>query len=58
MGFLIAQSIVALLILIAGYIITISPESNPYMIFIMGLIAGTWLTELIEDLKKWRKMKK
>lgn len=58
MPLLIIQGVIALLILIAAYIITINPESNPYMIYIMGVIAGTWLTKWIEDLKEWRRTKK
>lgn len=55
---LMIQGVFALLILIAAYIITISPESDPYMIYIMSVMAGTWLTKWIEDLKEWRRTKK
>lgn len=56
--FFIVACIVELLILIAGYVLVTTRGVSPYIIYIMGLIAGSWMTEIIEDLKKWRKMKK
>lgn len=56
--FFIVASIVELLILIVGYVLITTRGANTYIIYMMGVIAGSWMTEIIEDLKKWRKMKK
>lgn len=51
---LIMESIITIAILIAGSIISASPEAEPDMIYIMGIIAGTWMTKWLQDLKEWR----